>query len=372
MQDEPLKREPFSAYTNKADRTLRPAQPVEEELGPLELLPGVWSNLRDSEDPDNFGKNPFAGRGWNMIALPFAKQGERRPFRMLMNQYNEELVFSTVDDNVPNRGVTADRSERADQFVAALDYEQSIRQIKAEDISVSGDAGDPGLAIHHEPGLFLHMKPPQQIDGIDIARLGTIPHGNAINAIGRSEELNGAPTIPNLSGFLEGFPADDILTAVKNASDPEGYLFPYHKYTVDPFEKAGNGPNDFPGFGPENANAPLQFGMGFIKDKVTKTTVLDFSTELDRAGIVNIPFIERQADAAQLKSTFWIMELDEEGPMGTPHLVMAYSQFIYLDFFDRFDGKPGLIRWPHISINMMEKVAPPPGANTAYTPLVKY
>ena len=41
-------------------------------------------------------------------------------------------------------------------------------------------------------------------------------------------------------------------------------------------------------------------------------------------------------------------------------LVLAYSQFINLDFFPRFDGKPGLIRWPHVSINMMEKVSGPP------------
>jgi hypothetical protein len=97
---------------------------------------------------------------------------------------------------------------------------------------------------------------------------------------------------------------------------------------------------------------------------VVKTTILDFSTEDAEAGIVNIPFIERQADASQMRSVFWIMELDEPAPFagleGTNRLVLAYSQFLYLDFFPRFDGKPGLIRWPHISINMMEKIGPPP------------
>ena len=100
-----------------------------------------------------------------------------------------------------------------------------------------------------------------------------------------------------------------------------------------------------------------------------KTTILDFSTEEDEAGIVNIPFIERQADASQMRSIFWVMELDEPAPgdQDGPHLVLAYSQFINLDFFPRFDGKPGLIRWPHISINMMEKVSGPP-ANPAIDP----
>ena len=90
-----------------------------------------------------------------------------------------------------------------------------------------------------------------------------------------------------------------------------------------------------------------------------RTTVLPLDTELMEGGIVNIPIIERQADAASMKSTFWIMELDENDENGDPRLVLAYSRFVYLDFFPRFDGKPGLIRWPHISINMMKKIAEP-------------
>jgi len=99
-----------------------------------------------------------------------------------------------------------------------------------------------------------------------------------------------------------------------------------------------------------------------------KTTTLPFDTELMEGGIVNIPFIERQTDAASMKSTFWIMELDEKDKNGDPRLILAYSQFIYLDFFPRFDGKPGLIRWPHISINMMEKIEEP--EEESYTPKV--
>jgi hypothetical protein len=32
---------------------------------------------------------------------------------------------------------------------------------------------------------------------------------------------------------------------------------------------------------------------------------------------------------------------------------------VMLDFFPRRDGQDGLIRWPHVSINVMEKVAEP-------------
>jgi hypothetical protein len=349
--------------TAPAERVVRQAAPTEPALGALAQLPGVWRNLRDDA-----ASSPFAGRGWNLIALPFAStrkiapfaKGQVPPFRLLMNRYNEQLVVNTVDDKVPNRGITQDRRARADQLVATLDYEQSIVQIAAEDMPTSGDAGAPDLAIHHEPGLFLFMKQ-QLVDGFDIARLGTIPHGNAVNAIGRSATVTGPPTIPDLVGFPEGVTAD-IVTAVAGAdaastSPLARYLFPYRHFDDQPFLGL---------FSPGNANALLQAGL---PSNVVKTTILDFSTDEAEAGIVNIPFIERQADASRMRSTFWLMELDDAPPPGMdgPHLVLAYSQFIDLEFFPRFDGKPGLIRWPHISINMMEKVAAPP-TNTAIAP----
>ena len=92
---------------------------------------------------------------------------------------------------------------------------------------------------------------------------------------------------------------------------------------------------------------------------LVRSCFLPIDTDELEAGIVYIPFIDRQADAAVMRSTFWIMELDEMDAHGQPRLVLAYSQFIFLDFFDRRDGKPGLIRWPHTSINMMEKIAEP-------------
>jgi len=102
-----------------------------------------------------------------------------------------------------------------------------------------------------------------------------------------------------------------------------------------------------------NANHLLQIG---IPNNVVRTTALQLSTELHGAGIINIPFVRRQADAALMNSIFWIVELDETDDSGMQRVDLAYSQLILLDFFRRFDGKLGKIRWPHISINMMEKV----------------
>lgn len=352
-----------------AQREIRVAKSHEPALGPLQLLPGTWANIRPEHratNPDGTknpfkgdgtltgqGESPFDGRGWNLIALPFAEPGARRNFRVLMNQYNEVLSFKFVDDDIPNRGITEDNpAQNADQTVAALDYEQLIAQISAKDISTSGKAGDPELPIHHEPGFFLHMKD-QTPAGFDIARLATIPHGDSATALGRAAAFDGPPGIPPLHGFPEGVGAN-VVQAVKAATS-ESYLFPYKHFVDAPFKGVIPDPA-FPGFDPADANALLRLGL---PQNVVRTTELLLDTDVMEAGIRNIPFIVRQANATVMHSTFWIMELAEVDEDGDARLVLAYSQFIFLDFFTRFDGRPGLIRWPHISINMMERIEKP-------------
>ncbi len=305
----------------------------DEDLGPLQLLPGTWHN-----------SGAFDGRGWNMIALPFAGATPPLNYRLLVNHFNEELKFTLVDKAVPNRGIDKASNTNTDQFVVTLDFEQMIKQKIAEDQPSSGLAGNPDLAIHHEPGLWLHMTN-LQTNGLNIARLSTIPHGDALLALGKSDSLVGAPSIPSVNGLPIGVPQDLV-------NNP--YLAPYKHYNDNPF--LGVIPAPFPGFNPVKPHELLQLGM---PANVKKTTVLHVDTEVENGGIRNIPFVVKQANAGEMKSTFWIMELDEMGGDGKPKLVLAYLQIVMLDFFPRFDGEEGLIRWPHVSINMMEKVQEP-------------
>lgn len=325
-------------------RYVEPAVPGDDDLGPLKLLPGKWAT-RD--------------RGWNMIALPF-DTNDRRNFRVLMNQYREELKFTLVDKGVPNRGIGQKNGEVVDndQLVVTLDYEQVIHQIQVdEDPGSDGKAGgecqvdDPNekcLAIHHEPGLWLYMTNFNTND-INIARLATIPHGNSALALGTADSKKGAPEIPDLNGLPIGSIAGDDIN--------HPYLASYKKFEDEPFKGTLEGVDAFPGFFPSNLNRILQLVHEGNGPKVLKTTILHVDTTLDKAGIVNIPFIERQADATEMKSTFWIQELDEKDEHGNQKLRMQYSQLIFLDFFERPPGQgEGLIRWPHVSINTLDKV----------------
>lgn len=308
----------------------------DEDLGPLKLLPGTWKN-----EPS------LAGRGWNLIALPFATPpGQGFNYRLLMNQYNEQLKFSLVDKAVPNRGIRRAEggTEEADQFVVTIDYEQTISQISAADSPCSGLAGDAGLAIHHEPGLFLHMVN-EQTAGIDIGRLATIPHGDSVLALGRSDVSDGPPQIPeNVSGLPIGVNQD--------LGNP--YLAPYKHFVDHPFKGVVED-EEFDGFSVLDTSELLRAANADVE--IVKTTKLEFDSTIETGGIVNIPFIVRQANAASMNSTFWIQELAETDEYGKSKLRLQYLQVVMLDFFRRSDGLPGDIRWPHISINTMEKVS---------------
>jgi hypothetical protein len=307
-------------------RSIAPAVPHDEELGPFKLLPGVWKNLPG-----------LPGRGWNMIALPFATEpGSRLNYRLLLNQYNEELKFSLVDKAVPNRGIRRNGTTvDADQLLVAIDYEQTIRQIAATDSPSSGKAGGANLAIHHEPGLWLHLAN-EVTDGLDIARLATIPHGDSVLALGSSAEADGAPDIFDVDGLPVGVPRD---------LDNNPYLAPYKQFHDNPFQGL---------FDPTSPNELLKAANQGVN--IQKTTTLAVDTTAPTGGIANIPFIVKQANAASMRSTFWIQELADLDADGNPKLRLQYSQVVMLDFFPRRDGLPGPIRWPHVSINTLERV----------------
>jgi len=327
----PATNELYKTISSKG-RSFAQAKAGDEDLGPLSQLPGTWRNVPNLQ-----------GHGWNMIALPYA-DGPLH-YRLLMNQYNETLTFSTVSDAVPNRGLQMTGCEygkdakvlpgnQGDQFLAALDYTQNIVQIAADDFPRSGLAGNKCDVIHHEPGLWLHMIN-HETNCLDIARSASIPHGDSVLALGRSEQCQSGAQIPKVSGLPQGVTSD--------LSHP--YLAPYAHFHHNLFEGL---------FDPVSPNDLL---IEANKDlDIVKTTVLDVDTSRETGGIHNIPFIVKQANASAMKSTFWIQELADKDINGDAVLRLQYSQVILLDFFPRGDGSPGLIRWPHVSINTLEKV----------------
>ncbi len=329
---------------------LKAAPSVPKDLGPFKNLIGVWKGT---------------GKGWNMIALPFQKSPAPPlgfKYRLLMNQYDEELQFTFIDNNVPNRGLSRPAEPEFDQFVVTLDYQQKISQVKAEDRPNSGLAGPSGAPIHHEPGLWLYQKnrctkddafDPKgaKMESLDIARLSCVPHGSAVMAMGNSATHKGMPDIPPLSGMPSGRFEDLASPSYDYKSDP--YLKPFKHYINNPFKGNISTPG-FPGFSPADMNAILRFENKGVK--ILRTTSLTVDTERNNGGVRNMPFVDREADAVSMKSTFWIQELVEKDKHGKHKLRLQYSQIVNLHFFaPREDGSPGRAVWPHVSINTLEK-----------------
>lgn len=310
-------------------QSLESAETGDELLGPLKLLPGVWKN-----------EGGLEGRGWNSIALPFQTRPDSPlDYRLLLNQYNETLVFDLVSKGVPNRGLTPDRKQ-SDQVIAALDYKQVVDQIAVADFPPSnadtrGPTTPPGNTIHHEPGLWLFMLN-EKVEGLDIGRLGSVPHGNSLLALGKSTEpTKGPPVIPEVNGLP--------LKVDQDLNDR--YLAPYKHFHDNLFEGL---------FDPSRPTDLLKAANEGVD--IVRTTTLDVDTQALSGGIDNIPFIVRQADATSMRSIFWIQELAEEDAHGNPKLRLQYLQIVMLDFDPRTRGLPGRIMWPHISINTMHKV----------------
>jgi len=308
---------------NSQVRSIGQATMGDEDLGPLKLLPGKWKSV--------------PGQGWNMIALPFA-EGESN-YRVLVNSFIEELKFSLVDKAIPNRGLKRGEggATESDQFLASLDYEQMITQTDSADFPESGLAGGPGLAIHHEPGLWLHMDN-ETTNGLDLARLATIPHGDSLLALGTSTETKGAPNIP----MIRGLPIGTVPVDIEN----NRYLAPYKHFHDNPFKGV---------YDPVNPTALLSKANECVD--IVRTTTLSVDTEVETGGINNIPFVTKQANAGAMKSTFWIEELAEKDKCGKPKLRLQYAQVVILEFFARLDQLPGVAQWPHVSINTLEKVS---------------
>jgi hypothetical protein len=308
-------------------------QDLADDLGPLKHLPGTWQ---------------ANGTGWNLIALPFkdAPDPANVPYRILMNQYDETLTFAFVDDNVPNRGI------QVDQRVATIDYQQQIKQVAAEDFPVSGEAGGAGLAIHHEPGLWIWVKD-HRTDGIDVARMASIPHGNSVLALGESSVHEAMPNIPPINALPFGRFEDVSTPGYDFNFDP--YLAPYKHYIDNPFMGTVSGIPGFPGFSPADMTAILRFANQGVP--ILRTTRLAVDSLREDAGVNNMPFTAREAEPVSMDSTFWIQEVADDSCEGGYRLRLQYAQVVMLNFFrPRQDQMPGRAQWPHVSIATLDKV----------------
>lgn len=302
---------PSSSRPLELLRRIAPAgKEVLNALGLLSELPGTW-----------------VGTGFNLIARPDKQNGGI--FFLQLDATIETLEFTPIGGAVPNRG-----SEQGDIFLHGVSYLQRVSDAATH------------AALHIEPGFWMHVPettaPPQKQTYV---RQSTIPHGDSL--IAQSiffQEAPGGPTLDPVDTlpFLikPGVPIPG-LNKVPNPDPVEnklGYVDPYLNPTLPAGLPAGLD-------GEAVVRNPVLLLKSAIRGQdISRTVVLDVSTATN-GGIVNIPFVVKNANAIQLDAIFWIETVSTGG--GTSFQQLQYVQRVILDF----DG----IHWPHVSVATLVK-----------------
>ena len=267
----------------------------------------------------------WVGTGFNLIALPDKQNNQ--PFRLMLNAIIETLEFTPIGGEVPNRG-----SEEGDISLHGLHYLQRI-----------SDA-DTHAPLHIEPGLWLRVPPTQaQPQSDTYVRQSTIPHGNSLLAQSTFfEDVNGGPVfepVDSLPFLIKDKVAIPGLNQVPNP-DPItvlGYTDPYFRTPLP----AGLPP----GLDPAAviSNPVLLLEEAIRGQDINRTVTIEVSSA-SSGGVVNIPFIVKNANAVQLDAIFWVEQVVSDNIRFSQ---LQYVQRVILDF--------GGIHWPHISVATLVK-----------------
>ncbi|MCU0239552.1 MAG: heme-binding protein [Pyrinomonadaceae bacterium] len=265
-------------------------------FGPLSQLIGTWTG----------------NKGVNLIAVPDQK-GE---FKLLVAPYYETLTVTPLSSPTPNRGL------KTIEQIPTLMY--SLRIHNTLDNSL----------MHAENGIWELLDGSPNNNGYNLARISTIPHGDAVMALGNSSVTNGRPNIdktlsslptgnlPPIFGYADVY-TPTIVPGFTNAT-PNTYLTNY----LDAQEKAGQ--------------------------VITSTTTLAVSTIDTGGGINNIPSINKNADATDFLSFHWI-ETVKDNKTGKTFQQLQYSQKTNIDFPIKTNKPDETIHWAHINVNTLIK-----------------
>lgn len=281
-------------------------------FGELQGLIGTWKGVK----------------GWSLISVPaLGLTG----FKLIVQNYTEILTFKAVEAPVENKGGDIN------QNIGALEYEQRIHDFDTKEL------------IHVENGMFLYMNdiivsPDETIEPpFRVARSGTIPHGNSILLLGSVEQTQGAPEFSEISS---------LPSAQDQQGAPEDFFSQFvseqDRLTVQ--DIVIKEPSKI--FNVYNPNDNLVRDNKGLEVVNTTHVVLD---SRNAGSVDNIPFIKTHANATSARSDFWLQTV--KLPMsGKNFQQLQYSQNVGITFHKRFDNKPGLITWPHITINTLVKV----------------
>ena len=165
-----------------------------------------------------------------------------------------------------------------------------------------------------------------------MVRQGSIPHGTSIMGRNVLPTFNGGPKIQAVDStpFTDAGP-------ITNAGYLEAFLNP------QPLP---------PGPSPDSAtnlkdlvNPNLALLAAIAPQTIVETVVLSISTAAVKTGVMNIPFVDSNAQVTKMEAIFWIEKVQQSD--GTHFMQLQYTQTVILFFKN--------ISWPHISVATLVK-----------------
>jgi hypothetical protein len=257
----------------------------------------------------------WVGSGFNLVALPKSPPpaaGHNPNFFVKLNATREILNFTAITAPIPDRGF-----EQADIEYLGLHYLQQVSDAVTN------------AALHVETGMWLNVPAttaPQQ--GPTIVRLATVPHGDSL--------LMQGPVVPAAPVSPLPFPVVNSAPTGKIVGDGYGESY------VQPLP-----PGLPPNVGSPRAviSDPNVVLTAALQGQTIVRTVTLAVTTAGAGGILNMPFVVKNANATQCSATFWIETVKNQD--GSEFLQLQYSQTVNLFFGD--------ITWPHISVGTLIK-----------------
>jgi hypothetical protein len=269
----------------------------------------------------------WVGTGFTLIAVPSFTNLDLG-FDLKLFHTHETLLFSGVREKIRNAGADEE------VFLSSITYLQQITDITTNE------------ELHIEPGIWFHQPASSSDSQPLLWRAGNIPHGNSFLAgsVSVKYQPKGGPVFENVTSFPfpQGF-EDQIIfggaytAAYENPKLPATMLSKYAAGNVVVF--------------------PAQFLKTDIANQnICSTTTIEISS-IEKGpglgGVLNIPFLTVEANAAQVEATFYIEKVKNKD--GTTFYQLQYLQEVYLDFPVLNNSQ--IITWPHISVATLRKQA---------------
>jgi hypothetical protein len=277
-----------------------------------------------------------------MIARP-ARQGisTNPTFFLELNGTSETLEFTTIGGDIPNRGEIEPNA-----LLHGMHYLQTV-----------ADCEDNSF-IHKEPGLWIHVPVTAENPKETYVRHATIPHGNSLAAQSTfftDPPLTGGPNIQPVDSFpFDIAPSPDLIPPINDVThatipSTSKYLGPYLTTPLPPdcMPKGLDAQKTI-----KDPTEVLRAQIG--GQTIIETVVIQISTApLQAGGIINIPFLTKNANVRQMDAIFWIEKVINPTKKPTDpnveYMQLQYVQRVILDFDN--------IHWPHFSVATLVKAA---------------